>query len=138
MTRPAEVAHRIREGELGTRAVPEGPPETVELAVALNQLADRIDVLVAAEREAVADLGHRLRTPVTALRLDTDLVVDEDVSSRLRQHVDELQRSVDAIVHDARRPLRSTMPSGCDLAEVVRRRAAFWEPLAPDRIATSW
>lgn len=133
VTRLAAVAHRIREGELGTRAVPEGPPETVELAGALNQLADRIDVLVAAEREAVADLGHRLRTPVTALRLDTDLVADPEVSSRLREHVDELQRSVDAIVREARRPLRSAMPSGCDLADVVRRRAAFWEPLAQDQ-----
>ncbi|WP_020142679.1 HAMP domain-containing sensor histidine kinase [Terracoccus sp. 273MFTsu3.1] len=133
VTRLAAVAHRIREGEVGTRAVPEGPPETVELAGALNQLADRIDVLVTSERAAVADLGHRLRTPVTALRLDSDLVTDPEVSSRLRHHVDELQRSVDAIVHEARRPLRRAMPSGCDLGVVVRRRAAFWEPLAQDQ-----
>ena len=133
VTRLAAVAHRIREGELGTRAVPEGPPETVELAGALNQLADRIDVLVTSERAAVADLGHRLRTPVTALRLDSDLVTDPEVSSRLRHHVDELQRSVDAIVHEARRPLRRAMPGGCDLGVVVRRRAAFWEPLAQDQ-----
>ncbi|MGO4661828.1 ATP-binding protein [Terrabacter sp. 2TAF16] len=133
VTRLAAVAHRIREGELGTRAVPEGPPETVELAGALNQLADRIDVLVTSERAAVADLGHRLRTPVTALRLDSDLVTDPEVSRRLRHHVDELQRSVDAIVHEARRPLRRAMPSGCDLGVVVRRRAAFWEPLAQDQ-----
>ncbi|MEO7754461.1 MAG: HAMP domain-containing sensor histidine kinase [Terracoccus sp.] len=129
----AAVAHRIREGELGTRAELTGPPETVELAGALNQLADRIDVLVAAERESVADLGHRLRTPVTALRLDTDLVADPELSSRLRHHVDELQRSVDAIVREARRPLRTALPTGCDLTPVVRARAVFWEPLAQDQ-----
>ncbi len=129
----AAVAHRIREGELGTRAALTGPPETVELAGALNQLADRIDVLVTAERESVADLGHRLRTPVTALRLDTDLVADPEVCSRLRHHVDELQRSVDSIVREARRPLRTALPTGCDLGPVVRARAAFWEPLAQDQ-----
>ena len=36
---------------------------------ALNLLADRIDELIVADREAVADLSHRLRTPLTALRL---------------------------------------------------------------------
>ena len=65
-------------------AVPSGPPETVELADALNQLADRISELLVAERAAVGDLSHRLRTPVTALRLDAEAVVDPDVASGSR------------------------------------------------------
>jgi signal transduction histidine kinase len=90
VTQVAEVAHRLREGDSTARAVPGGPPETAELGRALNALADRIHELVAAEREHVADLGHRLRTPVTALRLDTDLVEDEEVAGRLRGHVEDL------------------------------------------------
>ena len=70
VTELAAVAHRLRAGELDARAVPRGPVETVELGAALNRLADRIGELLTAEREAVADLSHRLRTPVTALRLD--------------------------------------------------------------------
>ena len=46
-----------------------GRPSSPTSARALNLLADRIDELLAAERERVADLSHRLRTPLTALRL---------------------------------------------------------------------
>jgi signal transduction histidine kinase len=129
----ADVAHRIRAGDRGARATVEGPAEAVELARALNQLADRIDTLVVSERESVADLGHRLRTPITALRLDTDLVPDTELAERLRGHVDELQRSVDTVVREARRPLRHSMPGTSDASEVVRARADFWEPLAQDQ-----
>ncbi len=110
VTDVAEVAHRLREGDSTARAVPGGPPETAELGRALNALADRIHSLVVAEREQVADLGHRLRTPVTALRLDTDLVEDEDVALRLRGHVEDLQRSIDDVVHEARRSVRDELP----------------------------
>ncbi|MFN2344290.1 MAG: ATP-binding protein [Dermatophilaceae bacterium] len=129
----ARVAHRLREGDSSARAVPGGPPETAELGRALNALAERIHALVAAERENVADLGHRLRTPVTALRLDTDLVADDDLARRLRGHVDELQRSIDAVVRDARRTVREELPGTSDLPTTVAARVAFWQPLAEDQ-----
>lgn len=129
----AAVAHRLREGDVSARARPAGPPETRELAAALNQLAERIDGLVEVGREEAADLGHRLRTPVTALRLDTDLVADSDVAERLRGHVDQLQRSIDTVVRDARRRVRDGMPVGCDAGAVAVARAAFWAPLAEDQ-----
>jgi signal transduction histidine kinase len=129
----AAVAHRLREGESTARAVPGGPPETAELGRALNALADRLHELVAAEREHVADLGHRLRTPVTALRLDTDLVEDDDVAGRLRGHVDELQRSIDDVVREARRTVREELAGTCEVPAVVAERVAFWLPLAEDQ-----
>ena len=133
VTQVAEVAHRLREGDSTARAVPGGPPETAELGRALNALADRIHELVAAEREHVADLGHRLRTPVTALRLDTDLVEDEEVAGRLRGHVEDLQRSIDDVVHEARRSVRDELPGTTEVAPVVADKVAFWQPLAEDQ-----
>lgn len=129
----AEVAHRLREGDTSARAVPGGPPETAELGRALNALADRIDDLVGAEREVVADLGHRLPTPVTALRLDTDLVTDPEVADRLRVHVEHLQRSIDDVVREARRSVTAELDPRTDAAPVVAARVAFWEPLAEDQ-----
>jgi len=129
----AAVAHRLRAGELDARAVPRGPAETVELGAGLNRLADRIGELLTAEREAVADLSHRLRTPVTALRLDVEAVTEPDLADRLRDHLGHLERTVDAIVKDARRPVRSTLGRSCDAASVVRDRVAFWSALADDQ-----
>ncbi len=131
----AAVAHRMREGNLAERAEARGTVETVELARALNGLAERTVELLAAERAAVADLSHRLRTPVTALRLDVDAVRDEELADRLREHIGALQRTVDAIVKEARRPVRT------DLGDCLRRRrrrwpqrVAFWSALADDQL----
>ncbi len=132
VTRVARIADRLREGDLAARAVPEGPPETKALATALNLLAERIEELLRLERTAVADLSHRLRTPVTALRIDVDRVGDEALAERLRRHVGNLQRSVDAIIKDARRPVRHGMEVGCNAVPVVRTGVEFWAPLAED------
>jgi signal transduction histidine kinase len=133
VTELAAVAHRLRAGELDARAVPRGPGETVELGKALNRLADRIGQLLTAEREAVADLSHRLRTPVTALRLDAESVTEPELADRLRSHIGVLERTVDAVVKDARRPVRSTVARSCVAARVVRDRVAFWSALAADQ-----
>jgi signal transduction histidine kinase len=129
----AAVAHRLREGELDARAVPRGPVETVELGTALNRLADRIGQLLTAEREAVADLSHRLRTPVTALRLDAEAVTEPEIADRLHAHIANLEHTVDAVVKDARRPVRASVDRTCDAASVVGDRVAFWSALAADQ-----
>ena len=101
-----------------------GTEETEELARALNGLAERTNELLAEERLAVADLSHRLRTPVTALRLDAEAVEDPTLERRLREHIGVLQRTIDAIVHEARRPVRTDLRSSSDATAVVRERAA--------------
>ncbi|MBK7622228.1 MAG: HAMP domain-containing histidine kinase [Kineosporiaceae bacterium] len=129
----AQAADAMREGSLDVRVTEAGMPEVVTLAKALNRLAERVGRLLSAERDAVADLSHRLRTPVTALRLDTEMITDPDVSERLRTHITQLERTVDAIVHDARRPTRADATGSCDAAKVVRERVAFWSALAEEQ-----
>ncbi len=129
----AAAAHRMREGHLDERAEVRGTAETVELARALNGLAERTVELLAAERAAVADLSHRLRTPVTALRLDVDAVAQPEVAARLREHIGVLQRTVDAVVKEARRPVRTDAADVCDLTRAVGDRVAFWSVLADDQ-----
>lgn len=128
----ATGAKAMRDGHLDVRVTERGTPEVMALAAALNQLAARVEQLLAAERDAVADLSHRLRTPVTALRLDTDSISDPEVAERLRGHVAQLERTVDAIVHDARRPTRAGGNS-CDVGKVVSERVAFWSALAEEQ-----
>ncbi len=129
----AATARQLREGTLSARAAEAGPPEVATLARALNQLAERVVELLAAERDAVADLSHRLRTPLTALRLDADGVADPEARERLRDHVAVLERSVDAIVHDARRQVRTEHAATCEVGRVVGERVAFWSALADDQ-----
>ena len=129
----ADTAHRLRQGDLAARAPLAGPAETVELGSALNGLADRIEQLLAAEREAVRGLAHRLRTPVTALRLEAEHVADPQARSELAELVSQLQSAIDQVVREARRPLREDLPGSCDALGVVTARIDYWRPLAEDQ-----
>jgi signal transduction histidine kinase len=99
---------------------------------AVNRLADRIDALLAAEREAVADLSHRLRTPVSALRLDAEDLRDPTERERLGRDVQDLSRAVDQLIDEARRPMREGVRAECDAVAVALGRCAFWQVLAED------
>lgn len=129
----AGTAHRLREGDLAARAPLAGPPETVELGSALNGLADRIGELLTAERENVRSLAHRLRTPVTALRLEAESVADPETRGELGELVGQLQSAIDGVVREARRPLREDLPGTCDALAVVTARVDHWRPLAEDQ-----
>ncbi|MGH3389203.1 MAG: ATP-binding protein [Actinomadura sp.] len=130
----AVVSHRLAAGELDARARPMGPPELHEVAAALNHLAGRIRELLAQEREAAADLSHRLRTPLTALRLEAESLRDAEDATRIGASVDTLERAITQIIADARRATRGgDGAEGCDAAEVVRDRVRFWAVLAEDQ-----
>lgn len=132
VTRPAaDLARTSRDlarGDTSARADVGGPPEIAAVADALNLLADRIVELLAAERERVADLSHRLRTPLTALRLDAE----GHGAAALLEDVDRLEAEVSELIRAARRPLHEEVTVRTDLASVATDRAAFWGALADD------
>jgi signal transduction histidine kinase len=127
------TASKLGHGDLSVRVDPAGPPEIEEVGIELNRLADRIGRLLQAERESAADLAHRLRTPLTAARLSVDGLEDGSDKDRLNTDLDELQRTTDFIIREARRPVRRESEEWCDLAAVVASRAAFWHPLAHEQ-----
>jgi signal transduction histidine kinase len=128
----AATADRLAGGDLSARAAPTGPLELRGVGAELNRLAARIGELLTAEREEVADLAHRLRTPVTALRLDVEGISDDAGRERIAEDIDQLTRVVDEVIRTARRPVREGVGARADLAALVRERVAFWTPLADD------
>ena len=127
------TAEQLAGGDLSARVPPSDIREIDNAGTALNRLASRVVELLGLEREEVADLAHRLRTPVAALRLDADSLPEADSTDRLRADVDRLDRMVDEVIREARRPLREDIPSSADLCAVARERAAFWVVLAEDQ-----
>jgi len=129
----SHVADRLGAGDLTARVTPSGPPEIASVGRVLNGLGARVAGLLAAERELVADLSHRLRTPITALRLDVDLLEDPQERERMAAHVDDLVKAVDDVVWIARNPGAEAPALGCDVVAVVADRARFWAILAADQ-----
>jgi signal transduction histidine kinase len=141
----AEAAEMLGAGDMTARAPVDGPPEVKQVSSGLNRLAARIGELLAHERETLADLSHRLRTPLTALRIDAEALQVDAERTQVVADVDALTRTVNEIIREARRPAQSGGRVACDAAEVVRERTAFWRALAEDQdrpmaveIETDW
>ncbi|MQS12435.1 HAMP domain-containing histidine kinase [Streptomyces kaniharaensis] len=138
--RLAAAARSLGAGDLAVRVPVDGraaagsPEELREAAHAFNTMADRVVQLLAAERELAADLSHRLRTPLTVLRLNAESLGEGDAADATRHAVSQLEREVDQIIRSARRAPEDApaVAVGCDAAEVIRERVGFWSALAED------
>ena len=134
LTALARASDCLAAGDLSARAAVAGPPEVRRAGAGLNRLAVRIGELLAHERETVADLSHRLRTPLTALRIDAESLRDGAEMERLLADVGSVERTVSEIIREARRPgSGGGAQAMCDAARVIAERAAFWWPLAEDQ-----
>ena len=133
-----EVARRLGEGDLDARARPAGVRELNDVGTTLNALAGRIGALLVRERESVADLSHRIRTPLTVLRIDAEGLSSPAEAERMTRAVVALERAVDQAIVDARRGADDGAGAGslggpaCDAVAVVRERIDFWRVLAEE------
>ncbi|MFC4147186.1 HAMP domain-containing sensor histidine kinase [Micromonospora mangrovi] len=143
------AALAVGDGDFAVRVEPSGPRELAEAGHAFNRMADRLVALRTDERELVADLSHRLRTPLTVLRLDAEALESDDTSigafseaeldrrrgiRRIRQAIVTLEGEVDQLIKTTRKAVtHETGPAMCDVSEVVRDRMVFWAALAGDQ-----
>ena len=82
----------------------------------------------------MADLSHRLRTPLTVLRLDAEGLDNPAEARRLADDVDELERAVTGVIRQARKPVQDDIVAAeTDAAKIAEDRLAFWAPLAEDQ-----
>ncbi|MCW2839501.1 MAG: ATP-binding region, ATPase domain protein [Aeromicrobium sp.] len=141
----AATADRLSDGDLTARVAEGGPVEVRRVGAALNRLAGRIDELLTLERETVADLSHRLRTPMMAVRLDVESLPGSAAKAELEDHLAQLERTLTAVIQAARRPQREGAAPHADVLGVVTERFDYWAPLFEDqgrasalRLSTSW
>lgn len=135
-----EAATRVSGGDLSARAVlPDGPPELRALTLQFNEMVVKLDALVGAQRDFVADASHELRTPLTALRLRLENL-ERDVSVEGRPGLDaaltEIQRLssiVESLLVLARADAGSAPATSVDVAVVASERAATWRAVADER-----
>lgn len=127
----AAAAHRLGRGDLSTVVDADGPPELVELSGAFNDLGSQVSSMLDRERELVAELSHRLRTPLTKLRMRADQVDEDQLGDDLRRDITDITNVVNDLILEARNSLSGSSES-CDAAEVVAERVRFWSALAED------
>ncbi|MBK9710199.1 MAG: HAMP domain-containing histidine kinase [Kouleothrix sp.] len=73
----AGATARMAAGDLAARAEVRGQDEFSLLARSFNEMAGRIEQIVGTLRRFVADAAHEINTPLTALRANLDLALEE-------------------------------------------------------------
>ena len=119
----------------------EGVPEEVQpMTRALNDLLARLQHAVAVQRRFVADAAHQLRTPLTAIKLQTEQAKRECRDEELRPYLDTLARSTDRAARLSNQLLalaraepesRQKRPfNPVDLLQIAQQTGAEWVPKA--------
>lgn len=140
---------RARDGD-SLQALPvEGlPDEVLPLVQSLNALLDRLGSALAAQRHFVGDAAHELRSPLTALKLQVQLLrragddsARDAAAQALTAGVDRATRLVEQLLALARSEALPAATAGeagpaVPLAEIVRQAMADVGPLADARGTT--
>ena len=101
VTRPFAVLEKAV-GSVGLDGVlphvPEtGSRETIETAMMLNRLSERLRGAMESRMRLVAAAGHDFRTPMTRMRLRAEFLDEEERASWLKD-IDELERIADSAI----------------------------------------
>ena len=96
LRRLAWASERLGRGE-DIDALPErGPQEVRELTAGFNRMQDRLIRFVTDRTRVLAALGHDLRSPLTAMRVHSEMVEEDETRESLVATVEEMQSMVEA------------------------------------------
>lgn len=110
LTRPVrELQHAVERfgaGDLSARAGSRRRDELGQLARTFDQMADRIQTLLAAERRLLGDISHELRSPLARLGLAVELARSGDereaALARIQKEADRLNALVGELLQVTR------------------------------------
>lgn len=140
LERIAEAARRFGKGELAARSGVERKDEIGEVSRAFDEMAKRVSLLMAAQRELMANVSHELKTPLSRIHVAVDLFNDgvsdqaKDILSEIAHDLGELERLIEDVMTVARldlshsddpgatTPLRRETVSAADLIEKAASR----------------
>ena len=110
---------KVREGAYSHRAEVRGHDEIAQLAEEFNSLTDRLQTTESARRRFVSDASHELKTPLAAIRLLTDSILQTENIDR-----ETAREFVTDIGQEAERLSRITE----DLLRLTRLDSGVLEP----------
>jgi two-component system, OmpR family, sensor histidine kinase RstB len=126
-------------GDLSARVAVEGRDEVAALATSFNESASRVEQLVRANQQLLANCSHELRTPLTRLRLAVERIPGSDATgAELRRNITELDALIGELLLTSRldathRPQRVET---VDLLALAAEEAAYFDREAQGHAVT--
>jgi signal transduction histidine kinase len=79
-----------------------GPVDVRNAAMAFNRMTEKVTKTLDAQRHLLSAVGHDLRTPITAMRINLEFVEDEGLREGLQTNLNELQELTEQVLAAAR------------------------------------
>ncbi len=134
------AARLLAAGDLDARAIVEGSSEQRSLSGSFNEMADRVQRMLGAQRDFVADASHQLRTPLTALRLRLEEAraagPGEQLAAELdagTAEVDRLALIIDELLVLSRAEDRELQGEAVEVSDALGRAVRRWQAAADAR-----
>ncbi len=115
----ANAAERFGRGEKPARLPEHGPEELRRLTAAFNEMQERLTRFVSERTRLLAALGHDLRSPLTAMRVQSEMVDETETRNRLVAIIAEMQEMVESTLSFARGMVTSEETKTVDLPEFL-------------------
>jgi signal transduction histidine kinase len=96
------AASLVARGGSAPRVAENGPDDVRNAAVAFNHMTEKVTRTLESQRHLLSAVGHDLRTPITAMRINLEFVEEEELRERLQQNLDELQALTEQVLAAAR------------------------------------
>ena len=90
---------RRRPTDLSPIAPASVPEEVRPLIVSFNDMMARLEENLQAQQRFIADAAHQMRTPLTGLKMQTELALQESDPEQLRSSLEQIARSTDRASH---------------------------------------
>jgi signal transduction histidine kinase len=106
-------------GGSGTPHVAErGPDDVRNAAIAFNAMATKVTRTLESQRHLLSAVGHDLRTPITAMRINLEFVEDDELREGLMRNLEELQVLTEQVL-SAAKGAGGEQPRQVDLSALV-------------------
>jgi signal transduction histidine kinase len=80
----------------------QGPDDVRNASLAFNKMTETVSRTLESQRQLLSAVGHDLRTPITAMRINLEFIEDSEIRERLYHNLDELQVLTEAVLSAAR------------------------------------
>jgi len=131
---------RRRPGDLSPIPIRGVPEEMRPVILALNEMMQRLEENLHAQERFIADAAHQLKTPLTGLKMQTELALEESDPGQLREFVVRIASATERAAHltsqllllaraeASHEKIHSVEP--LDLEVLARRVTEEWVPRA--------
>ncbi len=118
----SELTQAATQVAAGGNAVPHvdeaGPDDVRNAAIAFNAMTAKVTRTLDSQRHLLSAVGHDLRTPLTAMRINLEFIADDELREGLMRNLEELQALTEQVLAAAK-GAGGERPRNVDLSALV-------------------